>query len=118
MIVGYVITRGVIKRFRAHGMDKRYALYLSTLSYQLIRKHRIKDLSQATDKDFELAAADLDKHLRFVRGGEPAKSAYANLKGYPVRVLTKKVAEKYTQETTLDPSDKTTLAPAYAAYIW
>ena len=77
-IVIFIATRRIVMRVRAHGVSKRYALYLTTLSYQLIRQHRIKDLSAASEADLALASADLDKHLTCIRGPEGA--AYADLR--------------------------------------
>ena len=50
----------VRRKLFSHDIEQRYALYLSTLSYQQLRaKH---------GGDLELANAELDEHLRFIRG--------------------------------------------------
>ena len=116
-VIIFLVGRRIIIRYRAHGVAHRYALYLTTLSYQQIRRHRLGDLSTAADADFALASADLDRHLTFIRGQEPeAKSAFASLRNYPLRVLNKKAAEKYIKETTNSGNPGET-AP-YALYTW
>ena len=55
-VVWYFVRRKLF----SHDIEQRYALYLSTLSYQQLRaKH---------GGDLKLANAELDEHLQFVRG--------------------------------------------------
>jgi ribosomal protein S21 len=75
----------VRRKLYSHDIEQRYALYLSTLSYQQLRaKHK---------GDIDLANADLDQHLSFVRGdlaraGSIAgkKPFYSSVVNLPVRL--------------------------------
>jgi hypothetical protein len=51
----------------AHAIIERYALFLSTLSYQRIRALRAGDPGPAADR-LSLANDDLSRYLRFIRG--------------------------------------------------
>lgn len=75
----------VRRKLYSHDIEQRYALYLSTLSYQQLRaKHK---------GDLERAHRELDDHLRFVRGDAATatgiagkKPFFGSLKDLPVRI--------------------------------
>ena len=79
--IGWYFVR---RKLFAHDIEQRYALYLSTLSYQQLRAAHGGDLARAN--------AALDEHLRFVRGdveqGGKSDGApiYASVKALPVRI--------------------------------
>lgn len=60
LAITVVIWYFVRRKLFSHDIEQRYALYLSTLSYQQLRARHNGDL--------KLANAELDEHLRFVRG--------------------------------------------------
>jgi hypothetical protein len=75
----------VRRKLYSHDIEQRYALYLSTLSYQQLRaKHQ---------GDLDAAHRELDEHLRFVRG-DGARAAtisgrkpyFGSVKDLPVRI--------------------------------
>ncbi len=94
-IVIFLAARKLIIRYRAHGVGKRYALYLSTLSYRTIRTLR--------GEDYEHASADFDCHLARIRGKD--SSVYRSLRKRPVRITAKNIAS-YRD------------AKGYENYIW
>ncbi len=106
-ILVFLLTRKLLIRYQAHGAEKRYALYLTTLSYRRIRELRISDVKLASDAEYDRAFADLNTHLGYIRGLDG--KAFATLKDRPVQV-TKKLAEKFSLETKDDGG--------YSAYIW
>jgi pimeloyl-ACP methyl ester carboxylesterase len=59
----WLAVKGSIRAYRGHSMEKRYALYLTTLSYR-----RLRALRGTRDEDYERAYADLKSHLAYVRG--------------------------------------------------
>jgi pimeloyl-ACP methyl ester carboxylesterase len=65
IVVAGVAWYFVRRKLFSHDIEQRYALYLSTLSYQQLRAKHGGDLA--------LANAELAEHLRFVRG-DPASS--------------------------------------------
>jgi len=77
--VFFLVAAGVAwyfvrRKLFAHDIEQRYALYLSTLSYQQLRAKHGGDLVQAN--------LELDEHLRFIRGDLAASSAFAGKKAY------------------------------------
>jgi len=107
-IVVAILARRIIIRYRAHGAAKRYALYLTTLSYGQIRGLRIAQA--ATDENYKRASEELDKHLDYVRGKDPDHKIYKDLKKRPIRALTMLSAK--------DLTDSTVEGAGYARYIW
>lgn len=76
-------------KFSSHAVTNRYALYLSTLSYQKIRSFRASEPDPFKSR---LAAAnsDLDRYLRFIRGDTREDSALAKslkVAELPVRLV-------------------------------
>jgi hypothetical protein len=65
VLIVWLFVRG--KR-AAHAIIDRYALFLSTLSYQRIRALRALDPGTPGDR-LKLANDDLSRYLRFIRGG-------------------------------------------------
>ncbi|MDX2307475.1 MAG: hypothetical protein NW216_04475 [Hyphomicrobium sp.] len=57
---GGVVWYFVRRKLYSHDIEERYALYLSTLSYQQLRAKHCGNL--------QLADKELDEHLKFVRG--------------------------------------------------
>jgi hypothetical protein len=94
-IVIFLVTRKFIIRYRAHSASKRYALYLSTLSYRKIRELR--------SDDYDRASRELDAHLAYIRGKDA--SIYKDLKNRPIRI-TKKNAQQFRN------------LKGYERYIW
>jgi hypothetical protein len=106
LIVGGVVILGVAlvawwfvrRKLFSHDIQQRYALYLSTLSYQQLR--------HAHGGNMERANAALDDHLRFVRGDvgrtpdEGKKSFYKVIRELPVKIAVKQDAlfVKYLQD--------------------
>jgi hypothetical protein len=74
----------VRRKLSAHAIVERYALFLSTLSYQHIRALRALESGTAADR-LSHANDDLSHYLRFIRGGGTyiAKAKAADL---PVRL--------------------------------
>jgi pimeloyl-ACP methyl ester carboxylesterase len=68
----------------AHAIIERYALFLSTLSYQHIRVLRAGEPGPAGDR-LSLANDDLSRYLRFIRG-EGTYIAKAKVADLPVRL--------------------------------
>ena len=87
LICAYCFVR---KKLASHAMMNRYALYLSTLSYQQIRAVHARR-SQSNEAVLEAANADLARYLRFIRGPGPlpAGGFYAPIAELPVRVPPK-----------------------------
>lgn len=86
-VVFLVVVIG--SKFASHAVANRYALYLSTLSYQKIRSFRADEPDPLKSR---LAAAnsDLDRYLRFIRGDTRADSAMAKslkVAELPVRLV-------------------------------
>lgn len=79
----------ILSRLQSHSVANRYALYLSTLSYQMIRSFRA---SEPAPFESRLAAAngDLERYLRFIRGDTQEQSAVAEflmVAKLPVRLV-------------------------------
>lgn len=107
-IVVAILARRIIIRYRAHGAAKRYALYLTTLSYGQIRGLRISQA--ASDENYKRASEELDKHLDYVRGKDPDHKIYKDLRKRPIRALTV-LRAKGLNDSTVDGA-------GYARYIW
>jgi hypothetical protein len=77
----------VRSKLSAHAVIDRYALYLSTLSYQHIRALRAAEPGSLTDK-LELANADLGRYMRFIRSDHGKESFISKAKAseLPVRL--------------------------------
>lgn len=108
IVVVFLLTRKIIIRYRAHGVAKRYALYLTTLSYRRIRDVRIPDAQSASDELYKRASDDLDTHLSYIRARDGA--IYKSVRNRPIRILTKQMAEKYAKQTGENGG--------YERYIW
>ena len=107
-VVVVLVARKAIIRYRAHGAAKRYALYLTTLSYRRLRDLRLPATS--SDDTYRAVSADLDTHLDYIRGKDPAYAIFRDLRGRPIRILSTKLAERYAKETGKDGG--------YERYIW
>lgn len=70
----------VRRKLASHNIQQRYALYLSTLSYQRLRQLRAGQL--------ELAHKDLEHYEKFIRGdlSKAPKGALDAVRGLPVRL--------------------------------
>ena len=77
----------VRSKLSAHAVIDRYALYLSTLSYQHIRALRAAEPGAVADK-LELANADLARYMRFIRSdhGNASYIIKAKASDLPVRL--------------------------------
>lgn len=80
----WLFVRG---KLSAHAVIDRYALYLSTLSYQHIRALRAAEPGAVADK-LELANADLGRYMRFIRSdhGNASFISKAKASDLPVRL--------------------------------
>jgi hypothetical protein len=107
-IVVALLVRRIIIRYRAHGAAKRYALYLTTLSYRQIRTLRIAQGDR--DENYERASSELDRHLDYVRGKDLHYKIFKDMKDRPVRVLTVESEKKFV--------DWTRKKAGYARYIY
>jgi hypothetical protein len=79
LLIVWVFVRS---KLAAHAIVDRYALFLSTLSYQHIRALRAGEPGAAADR-LRLANEDLTRYLRFIRGEGAYIAKAANL---PVRL--------------------------------
>lgn len=101
----WYLLKMFVRALAAHSVETRYGLFISTLSYQRIRKYH-KDQARLIymrkrsseneriidDCAFTAANADLARHLRVVRGRHPRTFRY--LANRPIRVASpKKLAE-------------------------
>lgn len=90
----------VRSKLASHAITERYALFLSTLSYQKIRSLHDDPAVSAQDR-LKQANSDLERYLRFVRGetnanaGFFAKSGIGNL---PVRLTADLDLATFTSE--------------------
>ncbi len=101
----------VRRKLFSHDIEQRYALYLSTLSYQRLRaKH---------NGDLDLANQELEEHLRFVRGDMSSSSAiakaildsdnkptpfYDSVQGLPVRIVREIAGASGSDQTQGTPA--------------
>lgn len=86
VVMALLLTLWLLVRSKrsAHAIIERYALFLSTLSYQHIRALRAGEPGPAADR-LSLANEDLSRYLRFIRG-EGAYIAKAKVSDLPVRL--------------------------------
>ena len=77
----------VARKLSSHAIMHRYALYLSTLSYQRIRSFHAGN-HDAMEANLKLADAELDQYLRFIRGvkGDYKGTFYEKVGDLPVRL--------------------------------
>ena len=68
LVLVLIVWLFVRSKRSAHSIIERYALFLSTLSYQHIRALRAGEPGLAADR-LNLANEDLSRYLRFIRGG-------------------------------------------------
>lgn len=84
-----VIFISVGATVQSHSVANRYALYLSTLSYQKIRSFRAS-ASEPLKARLDAANSDLDRYLRFIRGDTREDMALGKLlkvDALPVRLV-------------------------------
>jgi pimeloyl-ACP methyl ester carboxylesterase len=99
----------VVRAVAAHSVERRYGLYLSTLSYRKIRAHHLDhaNLMLLTrrgqenerilmEKAFRDAKADLALHLGAIRGRHPR--TFRHLRKRPIRVDTPTQLEKLEKQ--------------------
>jgi hypothetical protein len=84
LVLALFVWLFVRSKLSAHAIIERYALFLSTLSYQHIRALRASEPGPAADR-LRLANDDLSRYLRFIRG-EGAYIAKARATDLPVRL--------------------------------
>lgn len=95
----WFFARIIVRVFAARSAERRYGVYLSTLSYRKIRAHHMEQArlllmtkrGQETErivyeKAFRDAGEDLGRHLGVVRGRHP--KTFRHLLGRPVRIET------------------------------
>ena len=96
LVASWQVTKLIFRAWVAHSAESRYALYLSTRSYQKIRAYHLENArlenllspananeKLATSKALDLAYADLKAHLQHVRGRHPR--TFRKLNNRPVR---------------------------------
>jgi hypothetical protein len=84
LVLVLIVWLFVRSKLAAHAIIDRYALFLSTLSYQRIRALRALDPGTPSDR-LKLANDDLSRYLRFIRG-DGAYIAKAKATDLPVRL--------------------------------
>jgi hypothetical protein len=84
LVLVLIVWLFVRSKLAAHAIIDRYALFLSTLSYQRIRALRAPDPGTTGDR-LKLANDDLSRYLQFIRG-EGAHIAKAKATDLPVRL--------------------------------
>jgi hypothetical protein len=84
LLLVLIVWLFVRSKLAAHAIIDRYALFLSTLSYQRIRALRESDPGTVGDR-LKLANDDLSRYLRFIRG-DGAYLAKAKATDLPVRL--------------------------------
>ena len=82
LVVALVAWLFIRHKLFSHDIQQRYALYLSTLSYQQLRR--------VHGGDIDAANTDLEEHLRFIRGNpaaaQAAKPYYTDVEALPLRL--------------------------------
>lgn len=83
----------------AHAVIDRYALFLSTLSYQRIRALRVAEPG-SVDEKLDRAHADLTKYMRFIRSdtGEGSYYSKSKISDLPVRLKSSLDVETFLSE--------------------
>lgn len=90
----------VRSKLASHAITERYALFLSTLSYQKIRSLR-NDPAVPPEERLKLASTDLDRYLRFVRGDTNPNASYfgkSSISNLPVRLTADLDLATFTSE--------------------
>jgi hypothetical protein len=106
LIIGAVVGLFVIVLFlifvrsklSAHAIMDRYALYLSTLSYQHIRALRASDPEPAAER-LSRANADLARYMQFISGKDAAYFKRIKAGELPVRLKTELDLQTFLSES-------------------
>ncbi len=107
MVLWYLL-KTFVRALAAHSVETRYGLYISTLSYRRVRKYHqnrarlnyMQKRSQENeriidDSAFTAANADLQRHLKVVRGRHPRTFRY--LANRPIRIASPAKLAKYEE---------------------